>query len=199
MQNEDNEQRAIITWVIGLAALGAVVTALGLALGASMGWFDGAASSQATSAQPVSAPVSTSGTAGGTSTGTAATSAATATDSNASAAPVAVAAPITLPVLARLYFDTGVSALGADSGSALAPIIAAAKAHPTSQVAISGYHDKQGNVDQNAELAKQRAIAVRDALAAGGIGEGRIELRKPILSEGGADDREARRVEISVQ
>jgi len=188
MQNEDNEQRAIITWVIGLAALGAIVTALGLALGASMGWFDGAGSGAAQgAAAPQAAPQ-------------AAQPAAPAEAAPAApAAPVAEAAPITLPVLSRLYFDTGVSALAADSSSALAPIIAAAKAHPTAQVAISGYHDKQGNVDQNAELAKQRAIAVRDALAAGGIGEGRIELRKPILTEGGPDDREARRVEISVQ
>ncbi len=195
MQNEDNEQRAIITWVIGLAALGAVVTALGLALGASMGWFDSAASRPTAGAQQGAAPMQAA-TSAASATAAANASAAAPT---APAAPAAAAAPITLPVLARLYFDTGVSALAADSATALAPIIAAAKAHPTAQVAISGYHDKQGNVDQNAELAKQRALAVRDALATGGIGEGRIELRKPILSEGGADDREARRVEISVQ
>ncbi len=196
MQNEDNEQRAIITWVIGLAALGAVVTALGLALGASMGWFDSAASRPTAGAQQGAAPTQAATSAASAAP---ASGAADASAAAAPAAPAAAAAPITLPVLARLYFDTGVSALAADSATALAPIIAAAKAHPTAQVAISGYHDKQGNVDQNAELAKQRALAVRDALASGGIGEGRIELRKPILSEGGADDREARRVEISVQ
>jgi outer membrane protein OmpA-like peptidoglycan-associated protein len=51
----------------------------------------------------------------------------------------------------------------------------------------------------NAEIAKQRAFAVRDALVAAGVAESRIELRKPTETEGGPDNREARRVEISLE
>ena len=65
---------------------------------------------------------------------------------------------------------------------------------------ISGYHDATGNLEQNQELAKQRALAVRDAIKAGaGVGDERFDMKKPIVSEGsGATDAEARRVEVSV-
>ena len=34
---------------------------------------------------------------------------------------------------------------------------------------VSGYHDASGDPEKNAELARQRAVAVRDALKAAGI------------------------------
>ena len=63
---------------------------------------------------------------------------------------------------------------------------------------ISGFHDASGDPAQNAELAKQRAIAVRDALKGAGMPEDRIELKKPEQVNAG-DAAEARRVEVSVQ
>ena len=63
---------------------------------------------------------------------------------------------------------------------------------------ISGYHDATGDPAQNAELAKQRAIAVRDALKAAGVPEDKIELKKPEQINAG-DAAEARRVEVTVQ
>lgn len=51
---------------------------------------------------------------------------------------------------------------------------------------------------QHAELAKKRAIAVRDALKTAGAAEDRIELKKPEQPNAG-DAAEARRVEVSVQ
>ena len=64
------------------------------------------------------------------------------------------------------------------------------------KAAISGFHDATGSVEQNAELAKQRAIAVREVLKALGASEEAIELRKPEVSTGTGTEAEARRVEV---
>lgn len=63
-------------------------------------------------------------------------------------------------------------------------------------MSLSGYTDKTGSADANAELAKHRAQAVRDALKAAGVAEDRIIMKKPETITGGADAKEARRVEI---
>jgi cytochrome c oxidase subunit 2 len=80
----------------------------------------------------------------------------------------------------------------------LDPLIAKAKANPTAKLAISGFHDATGNLEQNQELAKQRAISVRDALVASGIAADRVELKKPEQTSGGPDNAEARRVEVRI-
>ncbi|RPH42544.1 MAG: OmpA family protein [Burkholderiales bacterium] len=118
------------------------------------------------------------------------------------AAPVAAPAPAVAaaaPIVAKVYFDSGVTALPADGAAALQPVVDAARARADARIAISGYHDKTGNPEQNAELAKKRAFAVRDALVAAGIAEPRIELRKPEEAQGDGNDREARRVEATVE
>ena len=66
-------------------------------------------------------------------------------------------------------------------------------------LAISGYHDASGNLEQNQELAKQRAFKVRDALKAAGIPEDKIQLNKPEQTQGSGNDAEARRVEVKVK
>ncbi|MCB2069140.1 MAG: OmpA family protein, partial [Ottowia sp.] len=63
---------------------------------------------------------------------------------------------------------------------------------------VSGYVDTTGNAAQNAELAKQRAFAVRDKLKALGVAEDRIELQKPADIQAGAGA-QARRVEVTLQ
>ena len=65
--------------------------------------------------------------------------------------------------------------------------------------AVSGFHDASGNAAANAELAKQRAVAVRDLLVVAGVPAERIVLEKPAVTTGGADSREARRVEVTVR
>lgn len=98
--------------------------------------------------------------------------------------------------LSTIYFETGKSTLPADAKSAIAAAADYAKAHPDAKLALSGYTDKTGSADANAELAKHRAQAVRDALKAAGVAEDRIIMKKPETITGGADAKEARRVEI---
>ena len=69
-------------------------------------------------------------------------------------------------------------------------------AQPGAKVSLSGFADNTGNTDKNLELAKQRALAVRDALQAAGVPEGSIEMKKPEFAVGGLEA-DARRVEIN--
>jgi cytochrome c oxidase subunit 2 len=98
---------------------------------------------------------------------------------------------------ASIYFETGKDTLPADAKSAVEAAAAYAKAHPDAKIALSGFTDATGGADLNADLAKRRAQAVRDALKAAGVSEDRIVLKKPETITGGADNKEARRVEIS--
>jgi cytochrome c oxidase subunit II len=98
---------------------------------------------------------------------------------------------------ASIYFETGKDTLPADAKNAVDAAAAYAKAHPDAKIALSGFTDATGGADLNADLAKRRAQAVRDALKAAGVSEDRIVLKKPETITGGADNKEARRVEIS--
>jgi len=71
-------------------------------------------------------------------------------------------------------------------------------AAPERKVSISGFHDSTGDAAQNAELARNRAVAVADVLKSAGVPEDRLVLQKPALTDAGGG-REARRVEISAQ
>ncbi|WP_257818574.1 cytochrome c oxidase subunit II [Burkholderia glumae] len=115
-----------------------------------------------------------------------------ASGTSAASAPAAEAAA--LP--AAVYFDTGKSELPADAKAALDAAARYASAHPDAKLALSDFTDTTGSADANAELAKRRAQAVRDALKAAGIAEDRIVLKKPQTITGGADAGQARRVEI---
>ena len=64
---------------------------------------------------------------------------------------------------------------------------------------VSGYHDTTGNAQQNEELSKQRAIAVRDTLVRLGVGEDKIDLRKPADTTATGSNAEARRVEVTLE
>lgn len=114
------------------------------------------------------------------------------------AAAVRVAAPSVVRVLGKVYFEVGKADLPEDAPMLLRPAIRAAQAMPGSTLMVSGYHDASGNAAANAELAKRRALAVRDFLLAAGIGEQRIQLARPVVTTGGGDD-EARRVEVTLR
>jgi outer membrane protein OmpA-like peptidoglycan-associated protein len=99
----------------------------------------------------------------------------------------------------RLYFDLGSDALPADATSALARVADLARANGGLSVLISGFHDASGDPVKNADLAKRRAQAVRHALEANGVAPDRLVMSKPELTTGGADPREARRVELRLR
>jgi outer membrane protein OmpA-like peptidoglycan-associated protein len=63
---------------------------------------------------------------------------------------------------------------------------------------LSGFHDSTGDPAMNAELAKQRAFAVRDALLGAGVAETSMELKKPEETTGSGNNAEARRVEVVI-
>jgi K(+)-stimulated pyrophosphate-energized sodium pump len=103
-----------------------------------------------------------------------------------------------LPVV-NVYFASGKAELPGDPAQGLAPVIAHLKANAAAKVSISGFHDATGDLAQNQELAKQRAMNVRAALKAAGIAEDRVELKKPEQTQGAGSNASARRVEVRVQ
>jgi K(+)-stimulated pyrophosphate-energized sodium pump len=107
-------------------------------------------------------------------------------------APAAAAAAVE----AKFFFESAKADLPADAAANITKLAAAAKAG-SGKLVISGFHDAGGDPAKNAELAKQRAMNVRDALKAAGVAEDRIEMKKPEqLNAGSAAD--ARRVEVKL-
>ena len=94
------------------------------------------------------------------------------------------------------YFASGKADLAAGANEALAEVVKAVAAGK--QAAVSGFHDATGDAALNAELSKQRAIAVRDAIKALGAAEDKIELKKPEQTQASGSNAEARRVEVTV-
>ncbi len=100
--------------------------------------------------------------------------------------------------IVRFYFAAGSAALAAGASEALADV---AKGTADGRKAIvSGDNDATGDAARNAELAKQRALAVADALKALGVPDDRIELRKPedTTAAGTSSNAEARRVDVAL-
>jgi len=96
----------------------------------------------------------------------------------------------------KFYFASGKADLAPGALDALADAIRAAKAGK--RLTLSGFHDATGDPAFNAELAKQRAIVVRDALVGAGVAETAMELRKPEQTTGTGANAEARRVEVMI-
>ncbi len=120
------------------------------------------------------------------------------TAATALAAPAAATSP-TVPVAgpAKIFFDSGKISIPSDSTEKFKPIVDAIKSGSASRVVVSGYHDKTGSPEQNAELAKNRAKAVRDELIRAGLAEAQLELQKPQEASASSNDQEARRVEVT--
>jgi K(+)-stimulated pyrophosphate-energized sodium pump len=96
----------------------------------------------------------------------------------------------------KFYFASGKAELAPEAGPALVAVVTGVAGGK--KAVISGYHDATGDPAKNAELAKQRAFAARDALKAAGVAEDRIELKKPEQINAG-DAAEARRVEVKLE
>lgn len=97
----------------------------------------------------------------------------------------------------KFYFASGKAELAAGAKEALADVIAQVAAGK--KAVISGFHDATGDAAKNEELAKLRALAVRDALKSFGAAEDKLELKKPEVLQADGSNAQARRVEVSVQ
>jgi len=96
----------------------------------------------------------------------------------------------------KFYFASGKADLPAGALQALGDSVAAAQAGK--RLVISGFHDATGDAAFNAELAKQRATAVRDTLMGAGVANASIELKQPEQTTGSGNAAEARRVEVMI-
>jgi outer membrane protein OmpA-like peptidoglycan-associated protein len=122
------------------------------------------------------------------------------------AAPAAVSAapatdallegPLAGDLVGTLYFDIGKSELPIDAAVKLDQVAKAMAGAPARTLVLSGFHDASGDPAQNAELAKQRALAARESLKALGVDASRLKLRKPESTTGDGTAQEARRVEM---
>jgi len=111
-----------------------------------------------------------------------------------SAAPPVSATPP--PASLSVQFAAGQAALSAGALELLNRSAVAMKGH-SDPIDITGYTDSTGSRATNVDLAKRRALAVRDALVADGVDPARLRLKPPldVIDSGNADD--ARRVEIT--
>lgn len=118
------------------------------------------------------------------------------------AAPVAAPAPmaaVSLPPAAQVYFGLNKTDLPADVDKTLAEVATYLKAEGGAKAQISGFHDPSGDQAHNAELALNRARAVRAQLDKLGIANDRVTMQKPTATTGTGPASEARRVEVTVQ
>ena len=97
----------------------------------------------------------------------------------------------------KFYFASGKSTLADGAKEAVDVIVKGVAAGQ--KAAISGYVDASGDPAKNAEIAKQRAFAVRDLLKASGVADDKIELKKPDdIKAGATNAAEGRRVEVAL-
>jgi outer membrane protein OmpA-like peptidoglycan-associated protein len=176
MFSQDNDQDIRVVAAVLIAA---ILLAVGLALGIGIH----KARSGAAGAAAVAAPAAV-------------------TAEPAPAAPVAAApasddaSVVVENGVVKFYFASGKSDLAPGAIDALGDAIAAAKGGK--RLVLSGFHDATGDAAFNAELAKQRAFAVRDALVGAGVAESSLELKKPEETMGTGNAAEARRVEVVI-
>ena len=184
MTNNDNDDNQGVVWAI---LIGVILLAISLAVGMGLyrtskaaGGADGAVSTSAAVGAPMGAPV---GAAPGS----------PAEMTNAADVPsIRVENGVV-----KFYFPTGSAALANGAAEALGDVVKGVAAGR--KAVISGFTDVTGDPAKNEELAKQRAFAVRDALAALGIGEDKVDLRKPEAITATGSNAEARRVEVTLQ
>lgn len=194
-QDDEGQQGLVLALVLGL-----IVFVITLAVGISLHRLHRAQPSGPSPVPVVSAaPVPSPAPAASTPPAVAEPAASAASAPSAIQASQAAADAASVKVeqgVVRFYFASGSADLAAGAIGAMSDLVKAAKGGRT--LLISGFHDATGDAAKNAALAKQRAVAVRDALKAAGVPERQIELKKPEQLAGG-NDAEARRVEISLQ
>jgi outer membrane protein OmpA-like peptidoglycan-associated protein len=184
-QDDDGQQGLVLTVVFGLIAL-----VIGLVMG--VGIYKSNQGFAPGNAAPAKAAVVTAATAMPEAVSATPQDAASAAQAASDAASVKVENGVV-----KFYFASGKADLAAGAGDALLDVIKEAKAGR--KLVISGFHDATGDAGKNAELARQRALAVRDALKAAGVTEQQIELKKLEQMTASGSNAEARRVEVNLQ
>ncbi|MFM2324831.1 OmpA family protein [Brachymonas denitrificans] len=199
--DDDREQKTVVGFLIGAVVLLAIAIAVGFGVSRAgvFGKKDGAASTGSSvmaAADAASGAAAADGAA--SAAGVAAQAGAASADQGAAVQAGADEASVkVVDGVVRFYFASGKAELAAGAKEALADAVAAAKAGK--KLVLSGFHDSTGDPARNAELAKQRAFAVRDALIAEGVAEGSIDLQKPeAMPNTQGNDPEARRVEVKI-
>lgn len=96
----------------------------------------------------------------------------------------------------KFYFASAKADLAAGANEALADVVKGVA--EGKKAVVSGFHDATGDAALNAELAKQRAFAVRDALKGLGVADDKIDLKKPEETTASGNNAEARRVEVAL-
>lgn len=199
--DDDREQKTVVGFLIGAVVLLAIAIAVGFGMSRAgvFGKKDGAASTGSSvmaAADAASGAAAADGAA--SAAGVAAQAGAASADQGAAVQAGADEASVkVVDGVVRFYFASGKAELASGAKEALADAVAAAKAGK--KLVLSGFHDSTGDPARNAELAKQRAFAVRDALIAEGVAEGSIDLQKPeAMPNTQGNDPEARRVEVKI-
>ena len=199
--DDDREQKTVVGFLIGAVVLLAIAIAVGFGVSRAgvFGKKDGAASTGSSvmaAADAASGAAAADGAA--SAAGVAAQAGAASADQGAAVQAGADEASVkVVDGVVRFYFASGKAELAAGAKEALADAVAAAKAGK--KLVLSGFHDSTGDPARNAELAKQRAFAVRDALIAEGVAEGSIDLQKPeAMPNTQGNDPEARRVDVKI-
>ena len=200
-QDNDKEQNTVVGVLLTLIILFAIAlaTCFGLYKSGVFGGKDGAVATSSASASAAAMASDAASAANGAAAVATATAAATMADAASASAAAADEASVQYEEgKVRFYFASGKSDLAAGANDALNQLLAAAK--DGQKLVISGYHDSTGSAELNAELAKQRAIAVADALKALGVDESRRELKKQEVAEITiGSNAEARRVEVTIE
>lgn len=176
MSSQDNDQD---TRAVAVVLISAILLAIGLAVGTGIqksraGAGPSAAATPAPAAEASAAPAAPVGAA--------------ADDDDASI--------VVENGVVKFYFASGKADLAPGAAEALSDAVAAAKAGK--KLVLSGFHDATGNPAMNAELAKKRALVLRDALVVVGVAESSIVMSKPEQTTGSGDDAQARRVEVEI-
>lgn len=192
-RDDDKEQRLGL-WIAGGAAGLAVLATLFYGI---WGWENGHIEGSPTYGQASAASAAT--VAASAASGEAVVNPAEVILAPAAASAADEASVVVENGVVKFYFASGKADLAIGAQEALKDVLAGTQ--NGKKAVVSGFHDSTGNVQQNEELSKQRAFAVRDALLALGVPESQIELRKPASSDGGGSgsNAEARRVEVVLE
>jgi outer membrane protein OmpA-like peptidoglycan-associated protein len=194
MFSQDDDSTGVVMGVV----FGVIALVISLIIGITIYQKNKAVKAQATTAA-ITAPADTGAGAGAATAAAAAGATQAKSDAAMSAAALVASGAAAVVVdngVVKFYFASGKFDLAEGGPKALTDIIAGVQAGK--KAIVSGYVDSTGSAEQNKEISKKRAFAVRDLLKASGVAEDKIELKKPEDIQAGTGA-QARRVEVTLQ